>query len=218
MTGKEKKAGLDKAALAQAQMERGTYVWPDGRQRFNGDGTYRVVKSELVKVAGFSERYMRAYEYFDERVLEDEAHEKHKWALYFDQRRAYYRLKLDGGFKKALMKVNDRGQTLDSIVSCLEGSLLDDLLDEEKDIPFKDKATLYAQLKPLAAKLDADAHVRDKDEGPSFHADVMNVIMTQIQDPKAQAELEGKLRREAASGEQVAEDVITVTADDYDEE
>jgi hypothetical protein len=216
MTGKEKMAGLDRAALAKAQMERGTYVWPDGRQRFQGDGTFRVVKTELMAVAGFSPKYVRGFDYFDDRVVANPEHEKHKLAKYFADRVAYYRLKLDGGFKKALMKMNDRGQTLDSIVACLEGSLLDDLLDEEVRVSFKDKASLYAQLKPLSAKLDADSHAKDKDEGPSFHADVMNVILTQIQDPNAQAKLQGSLNSEAGKGAQVAEDVIDVTLDDAD--
>lgn len=51
---RETKKNLRAMARAQVDMERGTYVWPDGRAPVDANGTPIVEKNELIRVGGYS--------------------------------------------------------------------------------------------------------------------------------------------------------------------
>lgn len=71
---KERLARLRAVAKAVAMMEAGTYEWPDGKPHYDGDGCFKVNKSEAMRYAGYEDpdAYNSRYEkvFNNERYLE----------------------------------------------------------------------------------------------------------------------------------------------------
>lgn len=57
--GEVSRSWLPKAAMLWVDMERGLYRW-EGKQPRNGDGSYRVVKQQILKDCGITESYGQA--------------------------------------------------------------------------------------------------------------------------------------------------------------
>src|SRR5512137_3519 len=58
--GEVTRSWFPKAAILWVDMERGLYKFPDGKQPRNGDGTYRVVKKQILADCGITQDYGQA--------------------------------------------------------------------------------------------------------------------------------------------------------------
>jgi len=188
------KERIDRLANVLVKMERGEWQWPDGKPRWmkeNGIRKPRVVKKdafEHVWGKGGNAQYDVIFS------------EKGRLRPLLEERLAYHRQRLDGGYREALANLTGDGNALAVMSNKLYESLWWDLNDEEtrKAIPFRERAKFFEVLTKMEASIKGDVATQAKERlHPSVVIQTINVpdsvrerMMSNIEDIEVEVEEE----------------------------
>lgn len=170
------KEKVDRVANIMVKMERGEWVFPDKKPRWtrdaNGNKIPRVVKADAVKAVWGKTSNGTVVDLFSD---------KGKWHDYLEERLAFHRQRLEGGYQEALAVLTNDGNALKVMSDKLYESLWYDLNDPIScaQIPFRERAKLFEVLVKMEASIKGDVATKGKEQ---LHP---SVIVQQINVPDA---------------------------------
>jgi len=171
---KKTKEKIDKLACVIAKMERGEWDWSDGKKHWSTDGGVR--RPRVSKAEALRHVWGTVYN----QLYSDIFPEKGRLHPIYEERLAFHRQRLDGGYRQALAELTDDGKALQVMSKKLYESLWWDLNDEEtvRKIPFKDKAKFFEVLTKMEASIKGDVNTRGQER---LHP---NVVIQNINVPE----------------------------------
>lgn len=172
---KKTKEKIDRLANVIAKMERGEWEWSDGKKHWSMDDGVR--RPRVSKAEALRHVWGTVYN----QLYSDIFPEKGRLHPIYEERLAFHRQRLDGGYRQALAELTDDGKALQVMSKKLYESLWWDLNDEEtvRKIPFKDKAKFFEVLTKMEASIKGDVNTSGEDK---LHP---NVVIQNINVPES---------------------------------